>query len=125
MQLPRRGQREARRVIAHCEACKIFVSGQRAVIKARWPSLVPAEAWLWHHPARSAGRRSQPEPQGAVGVGANRIPKAFVRPVECTDAVVFAIAERRLAPNVGEVYSVRRSPLRSLHELGREPVLGG
>ena len=48
----------------------------------------------------------QREQQGAVGVGANRITKAFVRPVECADAIVFAIAKCRLAPNVDAKFTV-------------------
>ena len=68
----------------------------------------------------------QREQQGAVGVGANRITKAFVRSVECTDAVVFAIAKCRLAPNVDAKFTVSGGrPCVLVHELGREPVLGG
>jgi len=62
----------------------------------------------------------QREQQGAVGVGANRITKAFVRPVECADAIVFAIAKCRLAPNVDAKFTVSGGrPCVLVHELGR------
>ena len=62
----------------------------------------------------------QREQQGAVGVGANRITTAFVRPVECADAIVFAIAKCRLAPNVDAKFTVSGGrPCVLVHELGR------
>jgi len=122
---------------ARCGSCKIFVSDQPAVIKPPLAFQVPAEVWLLalRHRARSAGRRTPPAgAQGAIGVGGNRINKAVVRPVECADAVFFAIAGRRLASNVDAKFTVsggrpgvstRTGPQARPRRAGADRLLGG
>src|SRR5271157_1010859 len=65
------------------------------------------------------------EQQVAVGLGGDRIAKAFVRPVECADAALFVIAERGLAADAGAKIQGQAFPIAVLvHELGRRPILG-
>src|SRR6202011_4419693 len=90
-----------------------------------WPSLVPAEAWLWRHPAGlPVDDLRQPGTTGRGRHGATH--DQSLRPTsEMRRSRRLRRRETPTRPMSNEVWSVRRLPLRLVHELGREPVLGG
>src|SRR5271166_5246806 len=87
----------------------------------------------WRDLGSGAVRRGLPinelgdaQQQVTIGLGGDRITEALVRPVECTDAAFFVVAERSLAADADA--KVQRQALPSavlIHELSCRAVLGG
>src|SRR6516164_9219278 len=82
---------------------------------------------LWRDFPGGPDRRGLPvdelgnaQQQVAVGLGGDRITKPFIRPVECSNAALFMIAERRLIADAGA--KIQSQPIATvvlIHELGR------